>query len=157
MLNGAGMINKALWGSRSQRLTLLFVAVVVPPITALIWLGVQLVEQDRALWTQRDEERRQTLAETTVLSLEQALTDSERKFTNGPLPAGVVRFRASSAGMEAEPAIAVQWLPVPASLPEADPQPFSEAETLEYRGQKESARQAYEKMSRAPQETLRAG
>src|SRR5262245_14358971 len=153
MLNGAGMISKALWGSRSRRLALLFVVVVVPPITALIWLGVQLVEQDHALWTQRDEERRQTLAKATVLSFEQALTDSERKFTNGPLPGGVVRFRASSAGMEAEPASAVQWLPISAPLPEADPRPFNEAESLEYRGQKESARQAYETMSRSPEET----
>jgi hypothetical protein len=51
------MVSERLWGIRSQHLALLFLAVVVPPIVALIWLGVQLVDQDRALWAQREEER----------------------------------------------------------------------------------------------------
>ena len=104
------MVSERLWGSRSQRLAVLFLAVVVPPIVALVWLGVQLVEQDRALWAQREEERRQTSVRAVVLSLEQALTDAERMFADGPLPAGVVRFRVTSAGVEAKPANAVLWL-----------------------------------------------
>jgi signal transduction histidine kinase len=151
------MVSEELWGSRSRRLAVLFLAVVVPPVAALIWLGVQLVDQDRALWTQREEERRQTSMRAVVLSLEQALTDAERKFADGPLRAGIVCFRVSSAGVQAEPANAVLWLPVPAPLPAADPRPFTAAESLEYRGQRESARQAYEALARAPQATVRAG
>jgi hypothetical protein len=105
---------------RSQHLALLFLAVVVPPIVALIWLGVQLVDQDRALWAQREEERRQTAARAAVLSLDQALTEAEQRFGEGPPAAGVVRFGMSSRVVLAEPANGVLWLPVTAPLSPAD-------------------------------------
>src|SRR4051794_12723474 len=125
------MVSERLWGAWSKRLALLFLAVVVPPIAALTWLGMQLVEQDRALWAQREEERRQTAARAVVLSLEQALTEAERRFAEGPLPDGVARFRVSTLAAHAEPPNAVLWLPVAARLRTADQRPFIDAESFE--------------------------
>lgn len=151
------MVSERLWGARSKRLAVLFLAVVVPPVATLIWLGMQLVEQDRALWAQREEERRQTAARAVVLSLEQALTEAERKFAEGPLPDGVARFRVSTLAAHAEPPNAVLWVPVAAPLQPADQRPFIDAESLEYRGQKEVASRAYETLSLTPQAAIRAG
>jgi signal transduction histidine kinase len=151
------MRSERLWGSSSKKLALLFLAVVVPPVAALVWLGVQLVQQDRTLWTQREDERRQTSARAAALSLEQALTEAERKFAAGPLPAGVVRFRHTAGTLTAEPLDALLWLPTSAPLESGATQPFAEAETLEYRGQTAAARQGYDVLSRAPQPSVRAG
>src|SRR6266705_248983 len=42
------------WSTGSRRLALLFLVVLVPSAATLIWLGAQLVEQDRRLWAGRD-------------------------------------------------------------------------------------------------------
>jgi signal transduction histidine kinase len=151
------MQSDRLWGGSSRKLALLFLTVVVPPVAALVWLGVQLVQQDRTLWAQREGERRQTAARAASLSLEQSLAEAERRFATGALPAGVVRFRLTAGALTAEPVDAILWLPTPAPLEAAATQPFAEAETQEYRGQTAAARQAYESLSRAPQPSVRAG
>ena len=46
------MSNRRSWGGSSPRLAALFLAVVLPPAATLVWLGLQLVEQDRSLWAQ---------------------------------------------------------------------------------------------------------
>ena len=40
------MISRRLWSTTSRRLTILLLAVVLPPAATLIWLGSQLLEQD---------------------------------------------------------------------------------------------------------------
>lgn len=45
---------------------------------ALVWLGLQLLEQDRSLRAQRELERQQAAGQSVVRSLEQALAETER-------------------------------------------------------------------------------
>ena len=50
----------------AHKLTLVFLAVLVPAAATLVWLGLRLLEQDRALWTQRDFERQEAAADAVV-------------------------------------------------------------------------------------------
>src|SRR5438552_1697596 len=90
--------------SNSRTLAILFMAVVAPPAVTLVWLCLQLLQQDRSLWAQRDLEHRQTVAQTLVHSLEQSLTEVEGWLQEGPVPEGAVRLTASAQGIRAEPA-----------------------------------------------------
>src|SRR6187200_2538656 len=111
---------RSLWRTNSRRLTLLLLVIAVPPATTLVWLGVQLLAQERSLLAQRDLELRQVAMQTAIRSLEQSLADMERRMLDGPLPAGVVRFRVSAERIDAEPAERVLWLPVARQLPSVE-------------------------------------
>jgi hypothetical protein len=82
------MTGKRLWGVNSGKLAALFVAVVAPPAVTLVWLGLQLLQQDRSLLAQRELESRQLAGQTIVRSLEQSLSDAGRHVVEGPLPDG---------------------------------------------------------------------
>src|SRR5215471_6199074 len=132
------------WSGSSRRLTLLFLTVLVPPAITLVWLGVQLLEQDRKLWKQRDLERRQTGADAVVRSLEQMLSEAERWPAGHPVPEGALRVVVSSGEVHAYPPGRSLWLPAPPSTPEADARGFADGEKFEYRGAAEQALSRYE-------------
>ena len=70
----------------------LFMVVAVVSAVALIWMGIRLLQQDRALEDQRLEERRETTADRVVAGLEQILLEEELRLTGAsPQPAGDVR------------------------------------------------------------------
>ena len=75
----------------------------VPPAVALVWLGLRLLEQDRALAVQRSVERRQAALQAAAFSLEQSLSESQRWFADDPPPDGVVRFTLSTREVRAYP------------------------------------------------------
>ena len=143
-------------GGRSSRLAVLFLAVVVPPAVMLVWLGLELVEQDRLLWAQRGLEERQATAQLVIQSLKRALADSER-LTGPALPDGMVRFELSEKGLRADPADRLLWLPVAPVLAEAETGPFSQAEALEFRGETGRALRIYQAHADAPSATVQAG
>jgi hypothetical protein len=67
------MTGKSVWTRGSGKLALLLLVVAAPPAIALLWLGLKLIEQDRALVTQRALERQQAAAQLAAHSLEQSL------------------------------------------------------------------------------------
>ena len=79
---------KGLWGSSSRTFALLLLAVTVPPATMLVWLGVQLLQQDRSLLAQRDFERRQASIRAVMHSLQLSLAEAERRLLDDPVPDG---------------------------------------------------------------------
>ena len=143
-------------GGSSRKLAVLFLAVVAPPAVTLVWLGLQLLEQDRSLWAQRELERRQAAAQAVIRSLEQSLGEAARP-TRSPPPAGMVRFTLSEQGVAANPADRVLWLPVTPGLEEAATRQFADAEQLEFQGGSGRALLSYQDMARAPQPAVRAG
>ncbi len=151
------MSSERLWSGSSRKLAVLFLAVVAPPAVTLVWLGLQLLQQDRSLWAQRELEGRQAAALVVTHSLEQSLAEAERRLPVGPLPESVVRFTLSPLGIRADPASRVLWLPVSAPMQAAEARQFTETETVEFRGGAKRARLRYEAMARSPKSAVRAG
>ena len=140
------MSSRRLWGGSSRRLSALFLVVVLPPAATLVWLGLQLVEQDRSLWAQRELEGRQAAAEAIVYSLNQSLADAERHLSDGEVPPGAVRFVMSPQGVKAHPPTRLLWLPTLPVMPAAEAAPFTDAEIFEFQGGAEGALAVYEEL-----------
>jgi hypothetical protein len=58
----------------------MFVVVMLSPAVNLIWLGLQLLEQDRVLEARAEIESREAAAETIARSLGQYLNEAENWF-----------------------------------------------------------------------------
>ncbi|MBN2409470.1 MAG: HAMP domain-containing histidine kinase [Candidatus Aminicenantes bacterium] len=71
-------------GHPSRRTTILFLGVAAAAVAALIWMGVRLLQQDRALEAQQLRERREAAADRLIIALEQVLSAEERRLTDLP-------------------------------------------------------------------------
>ena len=144
------------WTGNSRKLAILLLAVTLPPAATLVWLGWQLLMQDRSLLAQRDFERRQAATDAAVHSLQLAIAGAERHLLEGPVPTGMVRFHISPAGIRAEPADRVAWLPTPAAVA-VDDSRFAAAEMLEFGNDANRALSAYIDMASSTEPSVRAG
>lgn len=151
------MTSRSLWSIGSRRLAWLLLVVALPPAVALVWLSLRLLDQDRALVTQRALERQQAAAQLAARSLEQSLAAAERALAGDEVPDGAVRFTLSATSISARPANRVWWVPAPPSIPEANAVVFADAEQLEFQGHAEAALRAYEAQSRSADRVVRAG
>ncbi|UCF37497.1 MAG: hypothetical protein JSU96_01105 [Acidobacteriota bacterium] len=140
----------------SRRLAFLFLGVVVPPAVTLVWLGLQLLDQDRALLAQRELERRESAAAQIVRSLELSIAELVQTPAES-LREGLVRLSVSSVGILATPPDRIFWYPVSNALEEADPQPFVEYELLEFQEDRGRALRAYRQLAGSSDEGIRAG
>jgi two-component system phosphate regulon sensor histidine kinase PhoR len=142
---------------RSRQLALLLVAIVAIPAATFLWLGLQLLAQDEALATQRALERRQAIGQAVLLSLEQALTGTERLREDTSLPPGIVRVTQSARRITVTPPEGLLWWPVvPPGVP-AENQAFADAERDEYQGAPDRALAAYRRATKSPSPAMRAG
>jgi hypothetical protein len=141
----------------SARLTILFVMVVIPPTIALVWLGVQLLEQDRALGVQRTAERRDAAIQSATLSLEQSLAAAQQWLVDDPWPEGTVRFTLSPGRIEAQPADRIAWLPKAPAIAAAATREFVEAEQAEFSNDAARALDAYTRLAASSSPAVRAG
>ena len=68
------------WSTGSWWLGALFLMVLVPSAVTLVWLGAQLVDQDRRSWAELDLARRESAADiiTRALGQQLAAADAER-------------------------------------------------------------------------------
>lgn len=144
-------------GSGSRRLTFLLLVVLVPPAAALVWLGFELLAQDRTLLRQRQADRREAAAELMARNMTQALTETEGLFAVGALPHGTVRVRFNGTSLEVEPRSALAWIPETPVLPEYASAPFVAAEQDEYQNRGDRGRGRYVQASTAADPALRAG
>jgi signal transduction histidine kinase len=122
-----------------------------------VWLGWQLLQQERTLAAQREMEGRQAAGLTIVRSLEKLLSDSGRQVIEGPPPNRSARFTISESGVLADPAAVVLWLPTPLPLRAAASAPFRDAEVLEFQGKAEKAVSLYDQAVRSGERDIRAG
>ena len=136
-----------LWGKSSTRLAALLAAVVVTPAVTLVWLGLQLLAQDRELMAQRDFDRREAAAQAAARSLERSIATAEQQV---PLGVGLVRFTFEREGLKADPPNRVWWVPVAPKLRDVETRVFAAAETLSDRGEAAGAREAYIDLVRSP-------
>ena len=142
----------------SRRLIALFLAVLVPPAAALVWLGARVADQGRQLLVESERRQREVAAEGVALALTEAVQLARTSLdADHPLPGSArLRFTASD-GAALEPVDAFAWTPSPAVLPEAESQLFAQAEREEIRRRGDRGRSQYEGFADASDERIRAG
>ena len=144
--------------SSSRRLIAVFLAVLLPPAAALVWLGSRVADQGRRLLAESERRQRETVAEGAALALTEGLQLARTSLDAGrPLP-GSARLRNPASGVAAlEPADAFAWTPSPVTLPEAETQVFAQAELEEIRRSGDRGRTQYEAFANAPEGRISAG
>jgi len=157
------MLNRRAWSRSSQRLIAGFVLVVFVPALAVVWLGVRLIEQDRAGAQRQILERRALVADRLVAGVELAVSSTERRYLSDearmPVRPGddVVMVTLRSDGVDVHPRESVLYLPLIDAAPESATV-FAAAEALEFRGHDlERAAIAYGVLAEAAEATIRAG
>ncbi|MCJ7581583.1 MAG: ATP-binding protein [Candidatus Aminicenantes bacterium] len=131
------MKTRKFWGPITQKTTVLFIATAVISVFALIWMGLRLMQQDRALEVQQIEEKREAAADRFVAALEQVLSNEERKLAN-PLTTNFsqeedfVWISMNSEGIRVQPEKSLLYYPVVPSGHEAPSLLFADAERAEF-------------------------
>jgi signal transduction histidine kinase len=126
------------WKIVSLKTTFLFLAAAVLSVFALIWMGMRLVRQDRALEAQQIEEKRESAADRIITALDQTLANEERKLVD--LPAEDIYLEeedyllilCDSEGLSAWPEKKLLFYPFLDLRNEAPTQPFLNAEKAEF-------------------------
>ncbi len=143
------------------KMTALFLVVGAVTAVALAWMGVRLLEQDRALETQRLEERRDAVADRVVAGLEQALLAEERGLVAAPTqPAGedALVVTAGPAEFHVRPERSILYYPMVPHAHDASPELFAAAEQFEFRDHNyEGAIAAFRALSASRDPAVKAG
>jgi len=142
----------------ARRLTLMFLAVMLPPAFTLIWLGSRLLKQDEILQAQHEIEAREASAEIIIRSLTQSVAEAERWSRGGAVPEGAVRILLRpQQHLETYPRGRLLWSPAPVNLPEAANRIFVDGERAEFQGALQSAAVSYTELARSSDPSVRAG
>jgi len=126
------------WTRIPGRVTALFFAVAAISVLALLWLGVRLLEQDRALEAQRLQERRESAADRLVAALEQAPSVEERMLATLPerpsptVGEGAVVVIADHTGILVWPEGALLYYPWVPPIKEPPGEAYLAAERAEF-------------------------
>jgi len=126
------------WGLITQKTTVLFIAAAVISVFALIWMGLRLMQQDRALEAQQIEEKREAAADRFVAALEQILSSEERKLSDSQasdfstVPEDFFLVSIDSEGIRVQTEKTLLFYPVIPSGHEAPSPLFTEAERAEF-------------------------
>jgi signal transduction histidine kinase len=152
------------WTRVPRNLTAAFLAVAAVSVVALIWLGVRLVAQDRALEAERLREKRESAADRVVAALDQALSADERSLAGLSLKApdpgtpGLALIVSEAGELRVLPAAGLPYYPVTAQPREAAPGAFRAAERLEFRDRDfDRAIEALRPLSLSHDPAVRAG
>lgn len=127
-----------IWKHPSGYLALLFLAVAALSVVALVWMGVRLVQQDRALEAQRLEEQREAAADRIIVALEKALSEEERKLADdsmvnfGSAAEDFLRIIIGSGEVRVWPENALLYYPVMPPGREASSRQYADAERAEF-------------------------
>ena len=152
------------WRGASRRLIVSFVLVLLVPATAVVWLGMRLVEQDRALASRQLRERRESAADRLIAGLEQALSTTERRLAGGPAALALrddddaVLLTLTGNALDIFPSNRLLYRP---ALPADSSEPadlFETGDALEFRAKNyAAAAAAFRALTRSPSTAVRAG
>jgi len=151
------------WFRPPRHLLALFVAVIVPPATALAWLAWRTFEQDKALERQRLQERLEAAASSIVTGLSLRLDELSRQVpllaaaTSVSLPDDSVLLTIRDGTVADLPPGRILYYPrVPESKPPRDSR-IAAAEGLEFRDQDlTEAAAAFRRLARSPDPAVQA-
>jgi len=157
-----------------RHLLLIFFATLLGLVAALVWMGLQLLRQDRALAGQRIREQCEAAADLAVASLQEQLSRTEEQLTAlsaassadlavaapafaGRLAADSVLLVLRAGGMDAYPEHRLLFVPDGAPPPPAVGTLFAGADALEFRRQAfREAIAALGALARHPEPAVRA-
>lgn len=148
-----------------RRLLVLFVAAALVPSAVLVWLGWQLVEQDRRLERQRVQDALQSTANHVSAAIERELRSLDRQLPTllGSIPDSVphsaVVVRLTQSGVQASAGAPLVYRPSIASSAHEPPAVlWAAAERLEFVEQDlPRAIRAYGELAGSPDSNTRAG
>jgi hypothetical protein len=143
---------------------MLFVLLSAIPLVALGWLGWRLLEQDRALETQRLRERLDNSSSLVARELDRGLAAWEGLLSttaqgnSAPLPAGVALIVFDSRGVAARQGSPLPYYPVVLPQHELPAEAFAAAEAFEFREENlAKAEASYRALASSKDEGIRAG
>ena len=148
----------------SRRLIRSFGLVLLLPAAAVVWLGLMLLQSDRALQDRQLAERRDSIADAFVSAFEQAISQTERRLTGAATGVGVqpgddaIVVTVGAHGIEAWPRSNLLYYPdTPTSFAGPD-RVFDAGERLEAQSQDyRGALAAFQSLIDAPDRAVRAG
>lgn len=148
----------------TRRLMLSFVLLLLLPAVAVVWLGMQLLAQDRELEARQSRERAETAADRATTALEQALTVTERQLRDLPRTIPVrsgddaVVLILGQDRLEARPRQHLLYSPVVAAGDSIPPGVFDAGEAYEHRFSNfTAAAEAFRRLAQSPNDDVRAG
>ena len=120
--------------SSVRRLIFLIAATTVVPLATLLWVGWQLLEQDRILEHQQIQQRVERSADLVVAALQRAIADAEQQLAvESQWADGAVAVTFEDGGVNASPPGRLAYVPTVRPLPEATEAAFAAADGLEFR------------------------
>ena len=152
------------WLKPPRNLLAVLVAITLAAVLTLTWLGWRLLEQERALEAQRNQERLDIAADRAVAAFR-----GELAILNGRLdewatdpraapPDEVTVLAIGSDRFSARPPQRLPYYPFASDAPEAPLESFSAAEALEFRGEHvNEAAAAYRRLAMTQSAPVRAG
>ena len=144
----------------ARRLVALIATMTIVPLGVFLWLGLRLIEQDRALEQQQARERLQTATDLIVATLQRAIAGSEQKLASGAQdwPDGAVSVAFYPDRVEVFPRRRIAFLPVTPPLPHVPAERFQEAEAIEFqRHDRRAAISAYRMLASSADREVRSG
>jgi signal transduction histidine kinase len=147
------------WFEPPRRVLVLFVVVTIVPAVALAWLSWQLLKQDRALETQRVQERLDRAADLIAGALDRRLNEVVDGLPALAGPAvDALAVTCLPGGVEVTSGGRLLYYPVVPASEEPSPDAFDAAEALEFRQQNLAGATAeYRSLARAASLPIRAG
>jgi hypothetical protein len=112
-----------------------FLALTLGPALGLVWLGWRMLDQDRALETQRITERREQAADQLVTALQREIQESEADVAKlrAPLPGeDALMAEIRPSGIRAFPEDSLLFYPGTPTQTRISPDEYGEAEAYEF-------------------------
>ena len=152
------------WLDGPRRLLVSFTLLLLVPGAAVVWLGLRLLEQDRAIEARQLLERREVAADRLVSGLEQALSATERRLSGDADSVPIqpdedaVLMTGRIGAVAAYPSHRLLYLPQAPVAPLEAAAAFQAGEALEF-GAKDSRRaaEAFGALARTSDGPVRAG
>src|SRR5262245_26957401 len=152
------------WLAAPRRWLWSFVLLLLLPAATVVWLGVELVRQDREIEVRNAKDQRETLASRLLADIERLVSASERTLANAPRDLALtsaddaVIIDIEGDRVEPRPPSTLLYRPRLAHSVVEDTSPFEAAQILERRDKDvDAAIAAYQALARSPSRDIRAG
>src|SRR5688572_8194007 len=108
------------WFRPPRHIPVIFLGVAAVPAGSVGWLGWLLLQQDKAVETQRRQEHLEQAADRAVAVMQRALGDLEAQLGSGAAapPPGVLLISIGPAGIVVTPSKGLLYYPVAPDAPE---------------------------------------